>query len=117
MPSGCSRQVDCRSARPASRGMVPACSRHTTSTTGDWIMHKLRRALVIGAAGNIGTPLVDHLRSIGYDVLEVDIRPGWRPDYLMADITHPLDLLRAFDWQPDVVFMLAASVGRMTCEQ
>jgi nucleoside-diphosphate-sugar epimerase len=80
-------------------------------------MHKLRRALVIGAAGNIGTPLVDHLRSIGYDVLEVDIRPGWRSDYLMADITHPLDLLPAFDWGPDVVFMLAASVGRMTCEQ
>jgi nucleoside-diphosphate-sugar epimerase len=80
-------------------------------------MRKLRRALVIGAAGNIGTPLVDHLRSIGYDVLEVDIRPGWRPNYLMADVTHPLDLLPAFDWGPDVVFMLAASVGRMTCEQ
>ena len=39
------------------------------------------------------------------------------PDYLMADITHPLDLLPAFDWAPDVVFLLAASVGRMTCEQ
>ncbi len=75
------------------------------------------RALVVGAAGNIGGPLVTYLRSMGYAVLEVDIRPGWRPDYLMADITHPLDLLPAFDWSPDVVFLLAASVGRMTCEQ
>jgi nucleoside-diphosphate-sugar epimerase len=75
------------------------------------------KALVIGAAGNIGGPLVAYLRSTGYAVLEVDIRPAWRPDYLMADITHPLDLLPAFDWGPDVVFLLAAAVGRMTCEQ
>jgi nucleoside-diphosphate-sugar epimerase len=60
---------------------------------------------------------VTHLRSVGYAVLEVDLRPGWRPDYLMADISQPLDLLPAFDWVPDVVFLLAASVGRMTCEQ
>jgi len=76
-----------------------------------------RRALVIGAAGNIGAPLVEHLRSTGYAVLEADIRPGWRKDYLMADMTHPLDLLPAFDWAPDVVFLTAAAVGRMTCEQ
>ncbi len=75
------------------------------------------RALVIGAAGNVGVPLVAHLRSTGYTVLEVDIRPGWRADYLMADICQPLDLLPAFDWKPDVVFLTAAAVGRMTCEQ
>lgn len=80
-------------------------------------MQRAPRALVIGAAGNIGRPLVTHLRSVGYAVLEVDLRPGWRPDYLMADITQSLDLLPAFDWAPDVVFLLAASVGRMTCEQ
>ena len=80
-------------------------------------MQRAPKALVIGAAGNIGGPLVVHLRSVGYEVLEVDIRPGWRSDYLMADITQPLDLLPAFDWAPDVVFLLAASVGRMTCEQ
>jgi nucleoside-diphosphate-sugar epimerase len=80
-------------------------------------MSRPPKALVIGAAGNIGAPLVAYLRSMGYAVLEVDIRPGWRPDYLMADITHPLDLLPAFDWAPDVVFLLAAAVGRMTCEQ
>ncbi len=76
-----------------------------------------RKALVIGAAGNIGAPLVEHLRSTGYAVLEVDIKPGWRSDYLMADISHPVDLLPAFDWGPDVVFLTAATVGRMTCEQ
>src|SRR6476469_949537 len=80
-------------------------------------MSNYRRALVIGAAGNIGAPLTTYLRQTGYEVLEVDIRPGWRPNYLMADITHPLDLLPAFDWGPDVVFLLAACVGRMTCEQ
>jgi nucleoside-diphosphate-sugar epimerase len=80
-------------------------------------MQRAPKAVVIGAAGNIGRPLVAHLRTMGYAVLEVDLRPGWRPDYLMADITQPLDLLPAFDWAPDVVFLLAASVGRMTCEQ
>ena len=80
-------------------------------------MQTLRRALVIGAAGNIGAPLVKHLRASGYAVLEADIKPGWRKDYLMADINQPLDLLPAFDWGPDVVFLAAASVGRMTCEQ
>jgi nucleoside-diphosphate-sugar epimerase len=80
-------------------------------------MLKRRKALVIGSAGNIGVPLVRHLGNVGYEVMEVDLKPGWRPNYLMADITHPLDLMPAFDWRPDVVFMLAASVGRMTCEQ
>jgi nucleoside-diphosphate-sugar epimerase len=76
-----------------------------------------QKALVIGSEGNIGAPLVTHLRSVGYEVLECDIRPGWREDYLIADITHPADLVAAFDWRPDVVFLLAALVGRMPCEQ
>ena len=75
------------------------------------------RALIVGSEGNIGAPLVAYLRSVGYEVLECDIRPGWREGYIMADITHPLDLIPAFDWRPDVVFLLAATVGRMTCEQ
>lgn len=76
-----------------------------------------RRALVIGSEGNIGTRLVQHLRTVGYEVTEVDLRPGWREGYFMADITHPLDLLPAFDTAPEVVFLLASVVGRMTCEQ
>lgn len=75
------------------------------------------RALVIGSEGNIGVPLVAHLKGKGYDVLEVDIKPGWRPGYMMADINHPVDLLPAFDNPPDVVFVLSAMVSRVTCEQ
>jgi len=77
----------------------------------------MKKALVIGSEGNIGVPLVKHLRNNGYEVLEVDSRPGWRPNYLMADITEPIDMLPAFDWGPDVVFMLSAMVSRVTCEQ
>lgn len=76
-----------------------------------------QRALVIGSEGNIGTPLVLHLKARGYDVLESDIRPAWREGYVMADINHPVDLLPAFDWKPHVVFLLSAMVSRVTCEQ
>jgi nucleoside-diphosphate-sugar epimerase len=79
--------------------------------------HGFRRALVIGSEGNIGKPLVSYLQTLGYDVLESDIRPGLHPNYVVADINHPLDLLPAFDWGPDVVFLLAAVVGRTTADQ
>jgi nucleoside-diphosphate-sugar epimerase len=75
------------------------------------------KVLVIGSEGNIGAPLVRHLRSDGYDVLEADIRPATRADYVMADINHPIDLLPAFDWGPDIVYILSAMVSRVTCEQ
>jgi nucleoside-diphosphate-sugar epimerase len=77
----------------------------------------MTKALVIGSEGNIGSRLVEHLRADGYDVLETDIRPGHGPAYVMADINHPIDLLEAFDWQPEVVFLLSAMVSRVTCEQ
>jgi len=77
----------------------------------------MNKALVIGSEGNIGAPLVRHLQASGYDVLESDIRPGWRDKYVMADINQPVDLLPAFDWGPDVVFILSAMVSRVTCEQ
>jgi nucleoside-diphosphate-sugar epimerase len=60
---------------------------------------------------------VRHLRADGYEILETDIRPGTGDDYVMADINHPIDLLPAFDWGPDVVFLLSAMVSRVTCEQ
>ena len=77
----------------------------------------LRKALVLGSEGNIGAPLVRHLRANGWQVLEADIRPAWRDQFVMADINHPVDLLPAFDWQPSVVFLLSAMVSRVTCEQ
>jgi len=75
------------------------------------------RILIIGSEGNIGAPLTAHLRALGYDVLGFDLRPGWREGYLTGDITNPIDLIPAFDWGPQVVFLLAATVGRMVCEQ
>ena len=76
------------------------------------------KALIIGSEGNIGKPLVKHLKSLQYEVMEVDIKQGWRPNYLVADITNPIDLVPAFvDYEPDVVFMLSAMVSRVTCEQ
>lgn len=77
----------------------------------------MTKALVIGSEGNIGVPLVKHLRQLGYEVMEADVVPGWRPNYLMIDINQPADLIRAFDFKPDVVFGLAAMVSRVTCEQ
>jgi len=76
-----------------------------------------KKALVIGSLGNIGKPLTVHLKKLGYDVLEVDFKPAWREGYLMADINQCLDLIPAFDWKPDYVFMLSAMVSRVTCEQ
>ncbi len=77
----------------------------------------MKKALVIGSEGNVGAPLVRRLRESGCEVLEVDIRPGMREGYVMADINHPIDLLPAFDWGPDVVYLLSAMVSRVTCEQ
>jgi nucleoside-diphosphate-sugar epimerase len=76
------------------------------------------KALIIGSEGNIGKPLVKHLKLLQYEVMEVDIKQGWRPNYLVADVTNPIDLIPAFvDFEPDVVFMLSAMVSRVTCEQ
>lgn len=77
----------------------------------------MKKALVIGSEGNIGGPLVQYLREHGYEVMSADIRSGWRPNFLVADITQPIDLLPAFDWRPNVVFILSAMVSRVTCEQ
>lgn len=76
----------------------------------------MKRALIIGSEGNIGKPLVASLRQDGVEVLECDIKPRWRENYIMADINHPVDILPAFDWKPDTVFLLSAMVSRVTCE-
>lgn len=77
----------------------------------------MKKAMVIGAAGNIGKPLVKYLKEREYEVCEVDIKPAWRDGYYVADITKPADLIEPFDFKPDYVFHLAAMVSRVTCEQ
>ena len=74
------------------------------------------RILAVGSEGNIGAPLTAHLRSVGHEVYSTDIRPGFRGGYATADITHPLDLLDAFDTDPEVVYIMAAVVSRVVCE-
>lgn len=75
------------------------------------------KALVTGSRGNIGKPLVKYLRSLDYEVIETDIKPAWRENYVMADIRNISDLMPAFAWKPDVVFHLGGMVSRVTCEQ
>lgn len=77
----------------------------------------MKKALVTGAAGNIGKPLVTYLKEKNYIVREVDIKPGWRENYYVADITKPADLIEPFAFEPDYVFHLAAMVSRVTYEQ
>ena len=77
----------------------------------------MKKALLIGSEGNIGKPLTNYLKHRGFEVKECDLRPAWRENYYVADINHPIDLLPAFDWGPDVVFLLSAIVSRVTCEQ
>ena len=60
---------------------------------------------------------MEYLYSKQYEVLEADIKPGWKSNYYVSDINHPIDLLPAFDSNPDVVFLLSAMVSRVTCEQ
>ena len=38
----------------------------------------MKKALVLGSEGNIGAPLVKHLRGSGVEVLESDIKTGIR---------------------------------------
>lgn len=73
--------------------------------------------LVIGSEGNIGKPLVAHLRGVGHMVTEVDIKQGYRLQYHVADINHPADLVPLFKPGPDVTILLSAMVSRVTCEQ
>lgn len=77
----------------------------------------MKKALITGSSGNIGKPLVQYLHEHGYETMEIDIKPGYRPNYVCADITKPVDLLQAYDFKPDYVFHLAAMVSRVTCEQ
>jgi nucleoside-diphosphate-sugar epimerase len=74
------------------------------------------RVVVTGAAGNIGAPLVRALRERGDTVLGVDTKPGWREDYITADIRNPADMLGILDFYPDVIYHLASMVSRVTCE-
>lgn len=78
----------------------------------------MSRVLVIGSEGNVGRPLVERLQADGHEVWSADREPGFRPRYTVADIQAPLDLLPVFEaFRPEVVYLLAAMVSRVTCEE
>jgi nucleoside-diphosphate-sugar epimerase len=72
--------------------------------------------LVIGSEGNVGRPLVARLQQ-EHDVWCADREPGSRENYTVTDLLNPLDLVGTFrEFRPDVVYLLAAMVSRVTCE-
>jgi len=75
------------------------------------------KILITGSEGNIGKRLVSHLKNKGYDVYGIDHKQDFKPNYSVADIKNPLDLIRVFnEFKPEIVYHLAAMVSRVTCE-
>ena len=75
------------------------------------------KILVTGSEGNIGQVLVPYLRSRGHDVFGIDYQQRFKDNFKTIDINNGTDLLEVFhDFNPDIVFHLAAMVSRVTCE-
>ena len=75
------------------------------------------KVLIIGSEGNIGRPLVKHLKACGHKVLCADIHNKYCEGYLQTDIVHPNDLYPlVVKEKPQVIYNLAAMVSRVTCE-
>lgn len=71
------------------------------------------RALVTGGCGFIGSNLVDHLRSLDYDVVVVDNLSSGKQEYCREDVEYYFDdlqnVLKSSDFpEVDIVFHLAA---------
>ena len=76
------------------------------------------KILVTGSEGNIGTELVKYLQTCGHEVLCLDIIQRFRPNYILCDILNLIDAEKEIqDFNPDVVYHLAAMVSRITCEK
>jgi nucleoside-diphosphate-sugar epimerase len=77
----------------------------------------MKRILLIGSEGNIGSKLSPYLRSQGHEVYRCDQIQQYGKDYTVINILSPNDLHRIFNkYKPEVVFLLAAMVSRVTCE-
>jgi nucleoside-diphosphate-sugar epimerase len=76
------------------------------------------KILVTGSEGNIGSKLIPHLKKCGHEIYCVDIKQKFDHNYILSDITNPIDIIDVFDkFKPEVVYHLAAMVSRITCEK
>jgi nucleoside-diphosphate-sugar epimerase len=76
------------------------------------------KILVIGSEGNIGKRIVPYFDKYGYDVYCADQIQLIRPKYQVVNILSASDVSILFqDIKPDIVYLLAAMVSRLTCEQ
>lgn len=76
----------------------------------------MKRALVLGAGGFIGSHLVNHLKSEGYWVRGADLKyPEFSPtqadDFRQVDLRDPVSCAEVFDQRFDEVYQLAADMG------
>lgn len=76
----------------------------------------MKRALVCGAGGFIGSHLVRRLKDEGYWVRGVDLKyPAFSPsgadDFRIGDLRDPSICRRAADHRLDEVYQLAADMG------
>jgi len=75
------------------------------------------RILVTGSEGNIGRRLVPYLKAKGHNVCRCDIFQVREDDFLIVDINSCIGIWKAFNkFNPEVVYHLAAVVGRASCE-
>lgn len=78
----------------------------------------MKRMLVTGGLGTIGSFLVPYFKDRGYYVISSDIHIRDYTDYMRADITSFEELYKVFKKEDiDVVIHMAARVGRMVGEQ
>lgn len=76
----------------------------------------MKKALVCGAGGFIGSHLVKRLKAEGFWVRGVDLKyPEFAPtaadDFIIADLRDQLEVKRVFDQRFDEVYQLAADMG------
>ena len=76
------------------------------------------KILVTGSEGNIGSILVPYLEKLGHNVFCVDIKQSYRENYIISDITNPIDLIPTIiNFKPEIIVHLAAMVSRITSEK
>jgi len=73
----------------------------------------MRRILITGGLGVVGSRLGPFLKSRGHEVFLLDNKVMKRDDYIRADVTSMVEVLEAFKrFEPDCVLHLAGEVGR-----